>query len=64
MVQGLKLAVAVDEAGRLDRLLPPGDPVPLAVDEPIRLWNRPELLLIFAAALTVEWLWRRRSRLV
>ena len=58
------LAVAVDQAGRLDRLLPPGDPVPLAVDEPIRLWNRWELLLVFAAALCGEWLWRRRSRLV
>jgi len=58
------LAIKVDQAGRLDRLLPTGDPVPLAVDEPIRLWNRWELLLVFAAVLTVEWLWRRRSRLV
>ena len=36
----------------------------LAVDAPIRLWNRWELLLAFAAALTLEWLWRRQSRLV
>jgi len=58
------LALAVEDAGRLDRLLPAGDPVPLAVDAPIRLWNRWELLLAFAAALTLEWLWRRQSRLV
>ncbi|HAB11259.1 MAG TPA: hypothetical protein DCE47_06180 [Planctomycetaceae bacterium] len=58
------LALAVEDAGRIDQLLPAGDPVPLAVDSPIRLWNRWELLLAFATALTLEWLWRRQSRLV
>ena len=58
------LAVNVEEATDLDTLLPPGDPVALGVDDPIRLWNRWELLVIFVTTLTAEWLWRRKSRLV
>ena len=58
------LAVNVEEAMDLDKLLPPGDPVALGIDEPIRLWNRWELLVVFATTLTAEWLWRRKSRLV
>ena len=58
------LAVNVEEAKNLDKLLPPGDPVALGIDDPIRLWNRWELLMIFVTTLTAEWLWRRKSRLV
>ena len=57
-------AIPTFPKGGIDQLLPAGDPVPLAVDSPIRLWNRWELLLAFATALTLEWLWRRQSRLV
>ncbi|MBQ15771.1 MAG: hypothetical protein CMJ65_01470 [Planctomycetaceae bacterium] len=54
----------IEQARHLDRVLPPGHPVPLAIDAPIRLWNRWELLLAFSVALATEWLWRRHSRLV
>lgn len=55
---------SVENSRGLDRVLPPGHPVPLAIDAPIRLWNRWEVLLAFTIALAAEWLWRRHSRLV
>ena len=55
---------SVENARQLDGVLPPGHPVPLAIDAPIRLWNRWEVLLAFTIALAAEWLWRRHSRLV
>lgn len=51
-------------AETLPAILPPGHPVPLATDAPIRLWNRWECLVLFASCLLAEWLWRRRWRLV
>lgn len=44
--------------------LPPGQPVPLESQDPVLLWNRWELLLLFTLVLTTEWLWRKRLRLV
>lgn len=44
--------------------LPRGRPVPIQSEEPIRLWARWEILLLFAVLLTAEWLLRKRLRLV
>ena len=38
--------------------------VPKLAREPIRLWNRPELLVLFAGLLLAEWLLRKRMRLI
>jgi hypothetical protein len=38
--------------------------VPIQSEEPIRLWARWEVLLLFALLLTAEWLLRKRLRLV
>ena len=54
----------ITSARQLPMALPPGHPVPLATDAPIRLWNRWECLVLFASCLLAEWLWRRRWRLV
>jgi hypothetical protein len=54
----------IAEVGRLVEELPPGQPVPLETQEPITLWNRPEVLLLFAGLLLAEWILRKRSRLV
>lgn len=51
-------------AGRLPGDIPPGQPVPLESEEPIALWNRWELLLLFTLVLTGEWLLRKRCRLI
>tara|TARA_R110002072_G_scaffold287242_2_gene452720 strand:- start:65655 stop:68072 length:2418 start_codon:yes stop_codon:yes gene_type:complete len=44
--------------------IPRGRPVPIQSEEPIRLWARWEVLLLFALLLTAEWLLRKRLRLV
>ncbi len=44
--------------------LPRGEPVPLETREPIALWNRSEVLVLFALVLLAEWLLRKRLRLV
>lgn len=44
--------------------IPRGQPVSLQTQDPIPLWNRWELLLLFAMLLTAEWLLRKRWRLV
>lgn len=51
------------EASRLPEEIPAGQPVPLESQEPISLWNRWELLALFTALLTAEWLLRKRCRL-
>lgn len=51
-------------AGRLPLELPPGTPIRLESDRPIPLWNRSELLFLFAGLLTAEWWFRKRCRLV
>lgn len=55
---------SLDEAGQLPDDLPEGAAVTLATQEPIPLWNRPELLLLFVGLLAAEWLLRKRWRLV
>lgn len=44
--------------------IPAGQPVALETGEPITLWNRLELLLLFIGLLTGEWLLRKRWRLL
>lgn len=53
-----------DDAGRLPSELPPGTPIRLESDRAIPLWNRPELLWLFAGLLTLEWWFRKRWRLI
>ncbi len=43
--------------------IPVGQPIPLRSEEPIVIWNRWEVLAIFASLLTTEWLLRKRLRL-
>ena len=52
------------EAENILEELPPGTPVTLESQKPVPLWNRPELLLLFASVLLAEWLLRKRSLLV
>ena len=54
----------IAEAARLPGDIPAGQPVSLETHDPIPLWNRWELLLLFALILTAEWLMRKRWRLV
>ena len=51
-------------ASELPADIPPGQPVPLESQEPISLWNRWELMLLFAAVISTEWWLRKRDRLV
>lgn len=53
-----------DEVDRLPTEIPRGTPVPLDTDEPIPLWNRWEILTLITALLTMEWLLRKRWKLV
>lgn len=52
------------DAERVPGDLPPGVPMTLDAENPIPLWNRPELLGLFALVLTSEWILRKRSRLL
>ncbi len=54
----------LEEADRLPSEIPRGIPIPLQTDEPISLWNRWEVLSLFAFLLTTEWLLRKHWRLV
>lgn len=62
-LSGGKYYAAMD-AERLPGELPPGTPIRLESDHPIPLWNRAELLGVFAALLATEWWFRKRARLV
>lgn len=44
--------------------IPLGTPIPLQTDNPIPLWNRWEVLSLFAMLLSSEWMLRKRWRLV
>jgi hypothetical protein len=52
------------EASDLPSQIPPGHPVLLSARDRIPLWNRWELLVLFAGLLTTEWILRKRARLV
>ena len=54
----------LDEAADLPAQIPPGHPVPLSSRERLPLWDRWEVLVLFAALLTGEWILRKRARLV
>lgn len=54
------LATVADLPGEVPR----GRPVPIRSEEPIPIWNRWELLLLFTILLSTEWLLRKRLRLL
>jgi uncharacterized membrane protein len=56
--------VAFTEVDELPALLPRGSTVPVATAQRIPLWNRPEWLLLFVTLLSVEWVLRKRARLI
>ena len=51
----------LDDAADLPSQIPAGHPVPLSSRERIPLWNRWEVLLLFAVLLTTEWVLRKRA---
>lgn len=55
---------SLDEVDTLPDEVPLGTPIPLQTDNPIPLWNRWEVLSLFALLLTGEWMLRKRWRLV
>lgn len=55
---------SIATARQLPSDIPPGRPVPIRSEDPIRIWNRWEVLLLFTVLLTAEWLIRKRVRLV
>ena len=54
----------MEDVDRLASEIPRGTPIPLETDEPIPLWNRWEFLGITTLLLTVEWLIRKRCKLL
>lgn len=54
----------LEDAADLPSRIPPGHPVALSSRERVPLWNRWEILLLFAGLLTAEWILRKRARLV
>jgi uncharacterized membrane protein len=55
---------SLDTVDTLPNEIPLGTPIPLQTDNPIPLWNRWEVLMLFATLLSGEWLLRKRWRLV
>jgi uncharacterized membrane protein len=43
--------------------MPKGKPVPIRSEDPIRIWNRWEILVLFTLLISVEWVMRKRIRL-
>lgn len=54
----------IREAGDLARDIPPGRKIPLDTDPPISLWNTWPMLTLFLVILVVEWLLRKRARML
>lgn len=57
-------AYSLSTVDKLPDEIPPGKPLTLRSDEPIRLWNRWEVLIVFVSLLTAEWLLRKRLKLL
>jgi len=53
----------IASASRLAGEIPPGLPVPLEPESPLKIWNHWLVLLAFATTLVSEWLLRKRWRL-
>lgn len=53
-----------NEAENLAGMIPPGRPVTLKSEDPITLWNHWFGLVLFAGAITAEWILRKRHRLL
>lgn len=54
----------LDDVDSLPSEIPLGTPIPLQTDNPIPLWNRWEVLSLFAILLTTEWMLRKQWKLV
>jgi hypothetical protein len=54
----------ITNAGQLLRDLPEGRQVPIESLEPIVLWNKWPLVLVFLGLLVTEWVWRKRRGLL
>ncbi|MGL4460762.1 MAG: VWA domain-containing protein, partial [Planctomycetia bacterium] len=54
----------LEKADELFSLLPTGRKVVLQTDAPVSLWNTWPVLWLFAALLVVEWVVRKRLRMV
>ncbi|MEI8378743.1 MAG: hypothetical protein WCJ09_01355 [Planctomycetota bacterium] len=55
---------SLDDIESLPSEIPLGTPIPLQTDNPIPLWNRWEVLSLFALLLTAEWMLRKQWKLV
>ncbi len=54
----------LDDALDLPSRIPPGHPVPLSSRSSVPLWNRWEMLVLFAGLIVAEWILRKRARLI
>ena len=54
----------INNASQLLRDLPEGRQVPIESLEPIVLWNKWPLLLVFLGLIVTEWVWRKRRGLL
>ena len=52
------------EASALPGRIAAGHPIPLSAREEVPLWNRWDVLALFAALLSAEWILRKRARLL
>jgi hypothetical protein len=52
------------DADELWRHIPPGRKIPLDTDPPIPLWNTWPVLIVFVAILVLEWVLRKRKRML
>jgi hypothetical protein len=55
---------SLSQAEQIAADIPPGLPVPLEADEPVALWNHWLSLVLFGGVLCLEWVLRKRWRLV
>lgn len=62
ITQGKSYSLA--DAAQITAEIPPGMPVPLNTDQPIGLWNHWFALVLFAGLLSLEWILRKRLRLI
>lgn len=57
-------AYTLATAGQLAADIPPGIPVPLEPESPLKIWNHWSVLALFCGFLSLEWILRKRWRLV
>lgn len=57
-------AYSLSTVDKLPDEVPPGKPLTLRTDEPVLLWSRWEVLIVFVSLMTAEWLLRKRLKLL